>query len=216
MTEKKKVKLIAGRNQKRPPLGKRVVKLEQSLKELKREFELYQDQQSQKLVALGETLQVIYENQLELSSQETKLDKQHAVLGRMAISNLNEILVRIGSEDLITYKSVNELFEQFVEFKERSDFRQHMHAWYMGEDLDSLPPPPEPVGQLGDDEEEPIKAEEPAEPKVFGGDYVESDNGIETAEEEQSEAKEVSEEDALPPGQDTDSASPRGTTVPAM
>lgn len=194
------------RKQKRASQAKRLGLLEQSLEELKRDSEQFQEQQNQKLRALAETLTTIYNNQVELSNSGTKVDTQHAVLGRLAISTLNELLLRIGSEDLITYESVSEMFEQFAALRSRPDWREHSKDWYMGKDLSNLPPVPEA---------ESPEATKP-EASEFGGDYAETTDIDEASDKGAAEGEGPAQEDALPPGQETDGPSSSGAAVPSV
>lgn len=149
-------------------------------------------------------LRKVYDNQVELSKELTRLDTQQAVLTRLVIMNLNEILIRLGSDELVTYEGVNQMFHDFAALKTRPDHRDHMKDWFMGVDLSTLPPL---------EENEPEETQEG--PKEFGGDYAEGSDS-ESVEEEQSEGKETGEADALPQGQEIDDPSSPGSTVPLM
>ena len=91
---------------------------------------------------MAKSLETIWGNQKELSKSESLLDEQFAVLTRMTISTLNQIIEHPGKAQPITYEDVNRLFKDWADFRKRSDFREHMRAWFMGDDLASLPPPP--------------------------------------------------------------------------
>jgi hypothetical protein len=152
----------------------------------------------------------MYTNQVELSKSETRLDEQFCVQGRLFISTLNEILHRADSDNVITYERVNEMFQEWEAFRNRSDFRDHMRAWFMGDDLKQLPPPPEPK-QEETPTEAPGDAEDPVE---FGGDYAQDSDRNQADSEEQPEVSETREEDALPEGQDPDGAARETSAVP--
>lgn len=89
---------------------------------------------------LDEKCDVIYKNQVELAKSETRLDEQFAVLTRLTISTLNKILSNEENLRLVTYDEVNTLFSKWNQFKSRPDFRKHMRDWFMGGDVDALPP----------------------------------------------------------------------------
>jgi hypothetical protein len=157
----------------------------------------------QKFGVLSSTLQILWANQEKLAESETRLDEQFAVLARACIRSINEILVRIGSDDLITYESVNELFMEWEKFRSRPDFRDHMRTWFMGEDLSTLPPPP-PV-ETKEEEKAPDALVKDEDAEEFGGDYAEaSDAGNETTQEVGSEDAGASPEDAVPARQASD------------
>ena len=140
------------------------------------------DKLDENLSLLARSHATIWANQKELTKSETLLDEQFAVLSRLTIISINLMAVRhnlaiemlcsaIGKEDTddlsfpdIDYDDVNLLFEQWAKFRERPDFRQHMRAWFMGDDLSKLPPPPEPPAE----EEDQVKEEtqEPGEEDV--------------------------------------------------
>ena len=149
--------------------------------------------QNQKLEALAKTIQVIYNNQLELVKSSDRLDEQFAVLTRLSIVRLNDLLIRVGVEDLVTYDQVNEMFMEWAAFKSRPDFRDHMQAWFMGQDLSELPPAPEPVKEedvvsasaLGEDADE------------FGGDY-ESQSDLGDAESSEGEPENEARHESAP------------------
>jgi len=72
----------------------------------------------------------------------------------------------------IVYEDVNKLFMTWADFRKRKDFRDHMKAWFMGEDLSQLPPPPveepeKPALQLkeGDADVPSVSAEANAQPE---------------------------------------------------
>ena len=116
---------------------------------------------------MGESIGVIWNNQRELTKSEELLDEQFAVLTRMTILCLNgvfrksnitlkhlspvdqdaPILTAESKRDLVMpligYSDINTMFHEWAEFRQRSDFREHMQAWFMGDDLSTLPPPPE-------------------------------------------------------------------------
>lgn len=135
----------------------------------------------------------------------------------MLIPRFNNILIRMGSEDLITDEVIGEVFLEWDEFKSRSDYRDLLLEWMIGRDLADLPPPP-PV-EIKQETPEEAPAQEGEGPQEFGGDYGEiSDLGNETDSEESSESAGAGEEDEVPELQDVDQA-PRiskeeGSTLP--
>jgi hypothetical protein len=132
-------------------------------------------EQNKKVKLLGETTATIYRNQVDLSQSHTRLDEQFAVLTRLTVMTLNDLIIRLGGEDLVTYDGINAMFQEWNDFRSRPDFREHMSVWMMGGDLSALPPPPEPAKE----EEQPADApeENPEGAVEFGGDY-ESESGI--------------------------------------
>jgi hypothetical protein len=127
------------------------------------------NQLDEQLKIIGRSIEIIWANQKELSKSEELLDEQFAVSTRMTISNFNELSARwnkalqylLPSGDqpaekvlpdtrkslvqmLIGYSDVNKLFADWAEFRKRSDYREHMRPWFMGDDLSTLPPPPVP------------------------------------------------------------------------
>ena len=121
----------------------------------------------QQLKVIGGSLGVIWNNQKELTKSEELLDEQFAVLTRLSIISFNALLRR-GNITLkylspvdsdapsltpeskkelvmpsIGYSDINVMFHAWAEFRQRPDFREHMQAWVMGNDLSELPPPPE-------------------------------------------------------------------------
>jgi hypothetical protein len=80
-----------------------------------------------------------------LAKSETLLDEQFAVSTRMTIVAVNHILEKMGhGDDKITEKDVEKLFKDWAKFRKRPDYRNYMMEWFLGEDIDKLPPPPEP------------------------------------------------------------------------
>lgn len=122
----------------------------------------------QKLDNVVSDLNVIYDNQRNLADSATRLDDQFAVLTRLAILKINELIERHNVEfeddpiEPITYEMVNEMFVTFNKFRDRKDYKDHMKMWFMGEDLNILPVPA--AGETA-----------PTQPE-FGGDYAESQN----------------------------------------
>ena len=174
--------------------------------------------QDAKLRALGDTLTTMWNNQVELSKSETRLDEQFCVLARLSIRMLNDILVRIGSEDLITEKVIETAFKEWATFKERSDFREFMVEWFLGKPLSELPPAKEePLvtrdeqGRVQKINATPVSPGPKAEgPQEFGGDYgtQKRDERNEAAPEERQPDDRAGQEDAMPAGQDTDRSTP--------
>jgi hypothetical protein len=136
------------------------------------------------------------------------LDEQFCVLARMSIRSLNEILIRIGSEDVITEKVIEVAFKEWASFKKRPDFRKYMLEWFIGKPLSELPPAP-----VGAKQSDPASPSPEAEgPQEFGGDYAaqqKSDERDEAVVEGRQSDSFSSQTDALPAGQDIDSPVPK-------
>jgi len=95
---------------------------------------------------LARSVATVFQNQKELMAAHQQVDDQFSVLTRVALSKLNQIVVRMGLEyeDLYTtYKSINHAFEEWIQFKSRSDFRAYLDKWYMGVPLTEMPPVPD-------------------------------------------------------------------------
>lgn len=151
------------------------------------------------------------QNTQHLAASHEDLNSQFAVLIRLFISRMNQVIAlqnRIyelacadqstppdHKVDLIGYDEVGMLFKLFDEFKKRPDYQDHFRTWYTGGDLSQLPPPPEPPAK--EEAEEDLGApREDAE--VFGGDYgSQNGNGAEDAEAERAEASSEAQ-DPLP------------------
>lgn len=209
-----KLKNLPGaKKSKKLNLGKRLEKAEKELEELKKSFELSLDQQSQKLAELSRLIarslsdfRVIWENQVELTKSANNLDRQFAVMGRIFISKLNNIVVTIGHDDILTYQGVNAAFDEWDQFHQRPDFRDHMEQWFLGGDLSKLPPPPRVEKKEAEQEQ----------PKEFGGDYDKSGDRASTREGVSAGGSEGHEETAVPSGQDLDKASSQGPAVSSL
>lgn len=124
------------------------------------------DQLDANVVKIGNALGTIWANQRELTKSEALLDEQFAVLTRLSVISLNMIVVKhnlamsmvamaMGKDSVdelmlpeVEYDDINVLFAQWAEFRSRPDFREHMRTWFMGGDLNSLPPPPEPPEEM--------------------------------------------------------------------
>jgi hypothetical protein len=192
--------------------------ISQRLENLEKAFERFRNLQELRLKALAKTLvdieknhKTIFANQKELSKSATRLDEQFCVQGRLFITAINEILHRANSDEIITYEAVNLMFMEWEKFRSRPDFREHMKPWFMGDDLDSLPPPPEPKQEETPEETPDAEVEGPQE---FGGDYAEGSGlGNEAASQEQSEGKTDSSPDEVPEGQDADEATRQAPAV---
>ena len=143
----------------------------------------------QRLRLLDKKSDVIYNNQVALAESETRLDEQFCVSTRLAIVMINKLTkLKETTVEPIAYAHVNKMFQEFEAFRSRPDFREHMEAWFMGEDLSQLPPPPELEKQ--EEEPEAVQAEGSNEPpaQTFGGDYAEkNDSGDAGSTEERSE-----------------------------
>ena len=136
-----------------------------------------------------------------------KINSQFVVLTRLTVMTLNELLIRVGSETLITYDSINEMFEAWEQFRERPDFKEHMHVWLMGGDLSTLPPVIESKAAVEDD---------PADLREFGGDYVSQGSSNQEIGEGEPGIDETSQEDAMPQGQNPDSTASTRPAVPVV
>jgi hypothetical protein len=105
---------------------------------------------------MGQVLDQLWKNQQELAKSELNIDEQFAVLSRIVISKVNELVEKhnaLAYQTLpttndslagkVSYEEINDLFVIFSEFKKRPDFRDHFRAWYMGADVTKIPMPPE-------------------------------------------------------------------------
>jgi hypothetical protein len=121
---------------------------------------------------------------MSLQGAGDRVEEQFCVLGRLIIPKMNEILLMLNSEDLITEETINGTFLTWNEFKKRPDFKSHFVPWFLGRPLNELPPPPEPEAKEEITDEAPtLSSEDPIE---FGGDYAEgkdSNIGDETTAE---------------------------------
>lgn len=160
-----------------------------------------------------------FQNQNNLAKSAQDNDDQFAVLLRLTILRMNQI---IGLQNLayhmavaelpeekrpphpeahmipnITYEEVQQLFLDYAKFRERPDFRDHFRAWYTGADLSTLPPPPEVKEEaqaVGSAPEAEPEAPYPEGAQIFGGDYG-SENGNGSAE---AQTQRTEEEAATP------------------
>jgi len=146
---------------------------------------------------------IIYKNQKVLGDSSERLDEQFAVLTRLTVKKLNEIVTALNmsvGQDLVnpvSYEEQNAGFVEWAEFQKRPDWREHTRIWFTGGDLSELPPPPEPEVK-----EEPDTRED-VEP--FGGDYDgNSDLGDSATAEGKPQGDEDGEADAVPLLQDDD------------
>lgn len=166
------------------------------------------DLQSAKVKALAKTVGTVWRNQVALSESIDRIEEEFCVLGRLTIPKMNEILIALGSEDLITEEMINGVFLTWNEFKQRPDFKQHFVPWFLGVPLNELPPPPE----VKQEEENPdTPAPEDGGAEVFGGDYGEgqtSTDGDEAAQEGECTLHEASAAHEVPPVQDVDDPVP--------
>jgi len=187
---------------------------------LQREFEDLLDLQTAKVRALAKTTGTVWQNQVTLSESIDRVEEEFCVLGRLIIPKMNEILVTLGSEDLITEEMINGVFLTWHEFKKRPDFKGHFVPWFLGVPLNEMPPPPE----LKQEEklDTPASTDEGAE--VFGGDYGKGQTnniGDETTQEGGLSVNEESSPDEVPQVQDVDDPAlgteqSRGAEVPEM
>ena len=132
---------------------------------------------------LSQGVQLVYNNQVELTKSHDRLEEQFAVLGRTCFLKINELVAAhnkaVTSEhdvEPLTEEFVTQTFNTWREFRERPDFREHFVVWFMGGDLSTLPPPPEP-------EDDSAKDPQFQDAVEFGGDYAESEDGDETTED---------------------------------
>lgn len=96
-----------------------------------------------KVGVVADGVTTIWNNQVELSSSSSKVDEQFCVLVRLVVSKLNSVIAKNKDSDItvspVTYEAINDLFQEFEEFKKREDFRDHFRVWYMGGDIQKLP-----------------------------------------------------------------------------
>jgi hypothetical protein len=170
---------------------------------LQREFEDLLDLQNAKVKALAKTVGTVWHNQVALSESIDRIEEEFCVLGRLMIPKMNEILIALGSEDLITEEMINGVFLTWNEFKKRPDFKAHFVPWFLGVPLNELPPPPE----VKQEENPDTPAPEGEGAEVFGGDYGEgqtSTDGDEATQEVGRALHEASTTHEVPPVQDVD------------
>ena len=140
------------------------------------------------LQIIAKSNQTIWANQKELARSEELLDEQFAVSTRMSIMAVNGILEKMGSTERITEKDVETLFKDWARFRKRPDYRKYMMDWFLGADIDKLPPPPEPQA------------------KKEGDSNVEGDHGNQNPVEGLSQDSSPSQADDVPEVQAKDSA----------
>ena len=173
---------------------------------LQDEFEQLLGLQDTKLRALAKTITTIWNNQVALQRAGDQVEEMYCVMGRLLIPKMNEILIMLGSEDLITETTINGVFLTWHEFKKRPDFKAHFVPWFLGRDLSQLPPPSEPEAKEEMTDEAP--ALESGSPIEFGGDYAEgkdSHSRDETTTEEPRQDSGNGPKDEVPERQDPDS-----------
>jgi hypothetical protein len=139
---------------------------------------------------LAKTAVTLYQNQQRLAKSydglaeaSDSLDEQFAVLSRLVIGHMNKLTDAFNTVtggmpagaprvEPLGRDIVTKMFADWREFKKRPDFRDHNTAWFMGEDLSKLPPPP-----AKEEEKAPSAAQgDPSGAEVFGGDYGKSDD----------------------------------------
>lgn len=168
---------------------------------------------------LAKTTITLYQNQQklakgldDLAAASDLLDEQFAVLSRLTIMQLNHLSMvvnNISSALMDTgprvkptgREDVTALFNLWREFKKRTDFREHSTAWFMGEDLSTLPPPPPPAKEelcTVNKETTPDAPQQEPGGAVFGGDYGKSDDGNPTAVETRPQDSSEDAEDSVP------------------
>jgi len=153
---------------------KKVVKLPRSRPTVKR-LAKFVEGLVQRVQQLEQDLKILWNNQSKLQENEQGINAQLAVLVRMTVSRLNT-LTEYHNENFgtaipeVTVETINDLFNQFDEFRQRPDSAQHYHHWYLGKDLSELPelPKEEKQEEHGSPEEE-----YPEGAVIFGGDYGE-------------------------------------------
>lgn len=176
------------------------------------------DLQSAKIKALAKTVGTVWNNQVSISESIDRLEEEFCVLGRLMIPKMNEILISLGSDDLITEEIINNVYLTWNEFKKRSDFKSYFVPWFLGVPIDEMP-------EVKQEEEKTLDA--PAESKdaeVFGGDYGEGQAntiGDEATQEGGLTLYEASATHEVPEVQDADEAVPGaeqdgGTAVPEV
>jgi len=171
---------------------------------LKGEFEELLELQSAKVRALAKTVGTVWQNQVKLSDSIDRLEEEFCVLGRLVIPKMNDILIALGSEDLITEEMINGVFLTWSEFKKRPDFKQHFVPWFLGVPLKDMP-------EIKQVEENPDAPAESEGAEVFGGDYGEGQTGTvgdEAAQEGEQPVDEDRPPDAVPEVQNADEAVP--------
>ena len=157
-------------------------------------------------------MQTIWSNQVELTKSAEKLDEQFCVLARLSIRFINDLAIRISSDNVINEDVLEKYFKEWAAFRTRPDFRKFMLEWFLGKELKDLPAAPEVPSP---------EAEEPQEPQEFGGDYAKqvSSVGDKTVVQTKQPDRIIDQTDAVPPGQNLDGpTSPEerchDTTVP--
>jgi len=158
--------------------------------------------QSAKVKALAKTVGTVWNNQVSISNSIDRLEEEFCVLGRLVIPKMNEILIALGSEDLITEEVINGVFLTWNEFKKRPDFKKHFVPWFLGTPLRDLP-------EVKEEEEIPDAPAEGEGAEVFGGDYGEgqtSDVGNEATQEGGPAVNGDRPPDEVPQVQDVDEA----------
>lgn len=189
---------------------KRKQTVAQRLAEVEKRFAQSQNFQVSRLREFAKSIETIWNNQVELSKSEERLDEQFCVLARMSIRVLNDLMVRTGGDDLINEKVVETYFREWAKFRTRPDFRKFMTEWFLGQNLDSLPPP-----AIVKEPEVPValspEAKEPQEPQEFGGDYGSgkaSDVRDQATVQEGQQDDRDGQKNAVPAGQNSDSSVP--------
>jgi hypothetical protein len=195
---------------KRPGLPGRKIQPKQTrvqkLVSLEKRLELLPELVEEKLKGVIETIGTVWNNQKELSKSADRLDEQFCVLTRMSVKHINDVMVRIGSDDLIDETVIERYFKEWAAFRSRSDFRTFMLEWFLGKGLDTLPPPPK-------QETAPVPPDQKVEePQEFGGDYngagEKSDGGDQTTVEVGRQDSNLIEAAAMSEGQDVNDPTP--------
>jgi len=107
------------------------------------------------MTSVENRLRVLGQNQVELSSSQHNTDNQMAVQIRMDIMQhnaireaLRQLMVKVAPDliptlpDPITVQAINKMFEDWDRFKARPDHKKLFSEWYLGHNLDDLPPVP--------------------------------------------------------------------------
>lgn len=150
----------------------------------------------------GRVLATVFENQVAISNSQKGTDAKTAVMLRLFISTLNEVVSKFNAltsvdlmahdpktekpyiidepglhVDKIDIELINKMFEDYSKFDARADKEEHFQHWYMGRPLDELPEVK--VTEEGEDGDAP---EYPEDATIFGGDYDTEEKAAETSD----------------------------------
>lgn len=142
------------------------------------------------LIETYQALQKLGNNDNVIVNQMDQMEVQITCLVRIMILNINAMRDAMNMPPM-TFEDMEDTFKEFADFRKRPDFKQHMKAWYSGEDLSELPEPEDPTENPvpmphpeGDVVESHLDIEE------FGGDY---DGAIERNEIPEDPSRPISE-----------------------